>query len=381
MLLEGWWPAAPVIAGVVSFVACWLIHATRSLHMVRTGRADTLSSVQAAHGAPTPRLGGLALVLGLVAAAALSADQFGWRAAALWASLVPLVAAGLLEDLGFGVRPAVRLAAAAVSSVLVVCFTGRWLLRFDAPLVDAAMAFAPLAIVVTVFATTAVSHAFNLIDGLNGLCAGVALTICIAFGAIAERAGDSSAVAMAQAFAVAIFGFFLWNYPFGRIFLGDAGAYALGHVLAWFAIVLIWRTPEVSAWAMLLLFLWPIADTTLAIWRRWRRGAPVAAPDNRHMHQVVLRFVETCWLGKKNRRLANPLATLLMAPFFVAPAVAGVALWDKPLWSFVAVVVFVALFVGSYALLVCAIRRWRRPALPADDETVKPSLVAAFVGR
>ena len=62
------------------------------------------------------------------------------------------------------------------------------------------------------------------------------------------------------------------NYPLGKIFLGDGGAYALGHLLVWSAILLVNRASEISPFAILLIFFWPVADTGLAIWRRWKLG-------------------------------------------------------------------------------------------------------------
>ena len=245
-----------------------------------------------------------------------------------------------------------RLLAAAVGSALVIYLMERWLVRFDLPLVDQALAYFPIAVLITIFCTTAVSHAFNLIDGVNGLSAGVAFCAASPWRSSPTASAIHALVELLLFLAAAIFGFLVWNYPAGKIFLGDTGAYVLGHLLSWVAIALVWRNPQVSAWALLLILLWPIADTTLAIWRRMRRKTPIGAPDNRHLHQLVLFVIETKWLGRGRRRISNPLTTLALVPFFVAPMVCGVLLFTSKTGSFVAAVVLSVAYVVAYGLLV-----------------------------
>ena len=72
------------------------------------------------------------------------------------------------------------------------------------------------------------------------------------------------------------------NFPIGKIFLGDGGAYLLGHLLVWSSIILNSNESAVSAFAILLVFFWPVADTGLAIWRRWKLGNPADRPDRLH---------------------------------------------------------------------------------------------------
>ncbi len=88
-----------------------------------------------------------------------------------------------------------------------------------------------------------------------------------------------------------ILGFFIWNFPKGLIFLGDAGAYTYGHLLVWIAISLITKHPEISAWAIFCLFFWPIMDTVAAILRRCLKRSSINQADHMHFHQLVMRAV------------------------------------------------------------------------------------------
>ncbi|MCR9242059.1 MAG: glycosyltransferase [Rhodobiaceae bacterium] len=265
-------------------------------------------------------------------------------------SLTPVFLAGLADDLGYEVPPWSRLLAAALSSIVAVVLLQMWIPRVDVPYLDSVVAYAPIGILLTVFATSGVCNAFNLIDGLNGLSAGTGVMVALGLAAIANAGGDSNFLQLSVLLCAAIAGFLLFNFPFGKLFLGDAGAYSLGHILAWFAILIVDRIAGVTTWAVLLVFFWPVADTFFAIYRRLRAGARMDRPDRLHYHQFVMRALEIVWLGRGKRHLANPLATLLLMPLIAMPVLAGVMLWDEPLLSFIAVTVFAFFFVGSYTL-------------------------------
>ena len=108
-------------------------------------------------------------------------------------------------------------------------------------------------------------------------------------------------------FSAIILGFFLLNFPAGKIFLGDAGAYMIGHLLVWCAVILVNHSQELSPFAILLIFFWPVADTLLAIWRRWRQKRKTYQPDRLHFHQLVMRFLEIKFFGQSQRRQLQPL--------------------------------------------------------------------------
>ena len=109
---------------------------------------------------------------------------------------------------------------------------------------------------------------------------------------------------------------------------------------------------EVSPWAILLTLFCPLADTLLAMFRRSRGNKAAMLPDRLHFHQLVMRTMEICVLGRSKRHISNSLTTLVLVPFVLAPPIMGVLLWDFNRAAFAAVLVFLALFFGSYVLLI-----------------------------
>ncbi|PZX38327.1 UDP-N-acetylmuramyl pentapeptide phosphotransferase/UDP-N-acetylglucosamine-1-phosphate transferase [Roseinatronobacter thiooxidans] len=323
------------------------------------GRSQNLTSVQSMHTRLTPRVGGIAIFSALCLSVVFAPVSVSESYTKFILATALLFFVGLLEDLGFDVSPRKRLLAAVGASLLVIALLGVWLPRTHIPVLDALMPYWFVGIPLTLLITAGIANGFNLIDGVNGLASMTAISAAVAMSLIAHQAGYTDMVHLALMLAVSVFGFFVVNYPFGRIFLGDAGAYTLGFVLSWFAIAILLNAPEASAWALLLVLFWPVADTLLAIYRRSRRKTAAMAPDRLHVHQMVMRALEICILGRRNRRIANPLTTLVLAPFVIAPPLVGIIFWDQTTIAFTAVIAFGILFFTSYAIAPLLIRRFR----------------------
>lgn len=314
------------------------------------GRRNDLAAVQSAHVVRAPRIGGVAVVASFALGTLLwpSDADSGLNHVHLLVSLTPVLIVGLAEDLGFFASPRLRLIAAAVSGALFIALVSQWLPRAGVPGLNTAMQWAPFAIGFSIFLAVGISHAFNLIDGLNGLAGFTAVAAAIALAVIAQQAGLVGHRDALVLLGAAILGFLVLNFPLGTIFLGDAGAYVIGHVMVWTAISIVWNSPQITPWAMLLIFFWPVADTLLAIYRRAHLGRPISHPDRLHFHQLVMRAVEIKFFGRKKRRLTNPLATMITLPLALAPMVAGIALATHAKAAAFACLGFAVLFAATY---------------------------------
>ena len=234
-----------------------------------------------------------------------------------------------------------------------------WLKSLGIPGVDMLLMFAPFGILFTIFATVGVVNAFNLIDGLNGLSSYVTVSVALSLSIIAFQAGNAQVSIFLVLVVAAVLGFMVLNFPMGKIFLGDGGAYALGHLLVWSAIILMNGDAEVSSFAILLIFFWPVSDTGLAIWRRWKLGNPTDRPDRLHFHQLAMRFLEIRFFGRERRVIANPVATVILIPLISAPQVLGVLFWDDFKSSVVSAVGMGLLFIVTYLVGIAVAKRGR----------------------
>ena len=321
-----------------------------------------LWSPQSSHVRPAQRFGGIGVASGL----ALALFIFSWSQAErltyqyYFFTLVPILVISIVGDLGREQRPWLRLLAIAMSGALTIYFYDIRLVSIDLKLIDLALAVVSISVVATIFAATGVTNSFNIIDGLNGLAGGFSILCSFALAIVSVKMELYGIAAALIVLASAIFGFLLVNYPNGRLFLGDTGAYLLGHTLVWIAIGINFRAPEISAFSILLVFFWPIAETVLSIFRRLRSDKELSHPDHLHFHQLVMRSIEIQYLGRRRRNLSNPLATMFVLAFASAPMVAGVLFLENDAAAKIAVIIFSLLFVSGYYGLLIFTKRHRR---------------------
>lgn len=250
---------------------------------------DSERGVQDAHTEPTPRVGGLAVMLGLVAGYTVSPPD-------TQALLGPLVLAGgvaffigFLEDVTDRVSVRTRLLVTIATGVLAWTLTGVSIERLDVPGLDSLLGITLLSVGLTAVAVGGVANAVNIVDGFNGLAMG---SVGISLGALALLSlnqGDTALATTALVLGAAGLGFGLVNWPWGKLFLGDGGAYLLGFGLAWVAVLLVARHPDISPWACGLICSYPVLEVLFSVWRRLRRQSHPGHPDRLHLHSLVHR--------------------------------------------------------------------------------------------
>ena len=279
------------VALIASFITCLFLVLTKKWHGGLS--MDSSNGVQKVHTTPTPRIGGIGIAIGVFAGFAASshgiaaAEKRAILSAILLAG-IPAFIFGLLEDLTKKVSVKVRLLATMASGVLGWGITGTSLTHIDIPGFDYLLSFTVISVIFTAIAVGGVANSINIIDGLNGLTAGTAIIILAAFGIIARQVGDIPLAFACLIIAGAVGGFFLVNWPKGKIFLGDGGAYFLGFTLAWIAVLLPERNQAVSPWTSLLVCSYPIIEVAFSVLRRTlREGYSPTDPDFSHLHSLA----------------------------------------------------------------------------------------------
>lgn len=258
--------------------------------------SQAAASPQNIHSEPTSRLGGAAIFLAYVVAVvvALKLGHVSLQLALpLLISSLPVLLMGLWEDIARQVPPGQRMLAAIVSAAFASAFAQGVITRLDLPQVDAWLAYLPFAVPLTSFMVAGACNAINIIDGTNGLAGGTALLLFMGIAIVAADAGDKFILAQALGMAGALLGFLLWNYPRGKVFLGDAGAYFTGFMYAQLSIQVVTRNAGVSAWFVIALAAYPIVETLFSMYRRKiiRRVAS-SQPDALHLHSLLyVRFL------------------------------------------------------------------------------------------
>jgi len=254
------------------------------------------------HTSSTPRAGGIGILAGMVLIIFL---PFGLK---FLLSIILAFVSGIFEDFHNSLSPKIRLLLqlfAALSAVLltnaVVIYLG---LGISMPYW--------MGILFSIFAIVGMMNAINIIDGFNGLASGVILLILLSFAIVSYQQNDNNILSIITITAGATLGFFILNFPKGKIFLGDGGAYLLGFIVAILGIFLASNYEDVSPWYIIAIFIYPVWEVIFSIIRKLYIGLSPFSPDSYHLHMLIYRQIT------KN----NPLTTLFILsttmPFMIS---------------------------------------------------------------
>jgi UDP-N-acetylmuramyl pentapeptide phosphotransferase/UDP-N-acetylglucosamine-1-phosphate transferase len=364
---DNWWPFA-VALGCALAVSVLLV-LTKEHHGHLTLDSDI--GVQKFHVEPTPRVGGLAIYLGLAMAWLLVRDEAvkDILGVILLAGL-PALACGLTEDVTKKIGVAPRLLATVASGVLACMMSGLALDRLGVPGLDWIMTVTPVAVIFTAIMIAGVANAINIIDGFHGLASGTTIIALLALAAIAVRADDPPMAVACVAVAAAVGGFWLVNYPWGKLFMGDGGAYFVGFALAWLAVLLPVRNPEVSVWAPLLVCAYPVIEVVYSVVRRYAGHHSPGAPDSGHLHSLIKKKLIRQKLGWMNKGARNAAVAPVIWVFTSLAAMAAVAAFDRPLLLMIALISCLLLYHLAYRYL--AARRTPVMATLPGSLEIKP---------
>ena len=309
------------MAGSIALLAALLL--VRTQHMHGHLSMDSHEGVQKFHTSPTPRVGGIAIAIGVVAGYLFASARSQTLLGPLILAGIPAFAFGLLEDVTKRVSVRTRLLATMGCGVLGWAITGHSITDANLPGLDWLLGFTAISVLFTAFAVGGIANAINIVDGFNGLAAGTVIIILTAFGVMTTALGDHDLALVCLILAGAVAGFLVLNWPLGKIFLGDGGAYFIGFALAWLAVLILQRHVEVSAWAPMLVCGYPILEVGFSFVRKAKReGHHPGQPDRVHLHMLMNRRIARKFYPNTSKTLQNGLTSPFMWPCAVVPPAA-----------------------------------------------------------
>jgi len=317
---------------------------------------------------PVPRLGGLAIFLGIFVPALAFLDLGRETRGVLLGAAVATVV-GAVDDFR-GLAPGPKLLGQLAAAAIPPAF-GVWVDHFTFPLLGAVDLPAWVGMPLTVIWIVAVMNMVNLLDGLDGLAAGVCAISGATFAVIALSLGKPDPAILSAIVAGACIGFLRHNFYPARIFMGDSGALSLGFVLAAVSVQGLLKTAAtVSLLLPLLVLAVPILDTSFVIARRLKHGQPISAPDRSHLHY---RFLN---IGYSQRRAAltmwawcATLAGAALATRFIPFREGG--RWHAGETAAVAAIGLVAVAFSVYIVYLLEIVKLANPRIRRREEEAR----------
>ncbi|QWE00798.1 glycosyltransferase family 4 protein [Polynucleobacter sp. JS-Mosq-20-D10] len=348
-----------IVAFFSSFTMSIVILRCKNLHLHFSADIEN-SGPQKNHTGLTPRIGGLAIILGIFLATILNLEQVGGVNfnVLLLLSALPTFFIGLLEDITKKISVKGRLLATASSAILLIYMLGIQIMSFGIPYLDLLFSIPAFSLIFTIFAITGLSNAYNIIDGFHGLASMVGIITLLAIAYVSYTFFDYELMILSLIMAAAILGFFILNYPLGLIFLGDGGAYLIGFWIASLSIAIVMRNPEISPWFAFLVNCYPISETLFTLYRRRiHQNKNPGLPDAIHFHTLIYKRILLPTVFKPNPVSANASTApylWILTILSIIPAI----LWFK---STPLLILFSGIFLALYIWLYTQIVRFKTP--------------------
>jgi len=233
------------------------------------------------HSDSTPRAGGVGVMLGMLF---IILFPMGWD------FILPLVLAffsGIFEDFHNSLSARRRLFLQILAALSAIWLTGSVVTYLG---LGISMPYWT-GVIFSLFAIVGMMNAVNIIDGFNGLASGIVLLILLSFAITSYGQNNIESLNIILITAGSTFAFFIVNFPKGKIFLGDGGAYLLGFIVAIIGIFLASKYESVSPWYILAIFIYPVWEVLFSIIRKLSIGLSPMQPDAYHLHMLIYRQV------------------------------------------------------------------------------------------
>ena len=315
----------------------------------KKGIINLRKSPQTLHKRSISRFGGISIFFSLLIVSFYdSSENYEFLRTALYCSS-PIFILGILDDFQLEIKPFFRLLIVFPSAYLSYYFLGVEAYSVDIPYLDYLFKFEIFSILFICFAVAGMVNAFNMIDGINGLVLLYSLTICI----LIVLFQSSSSSAQINLFFVAIFfailAVFILNFPFGRIFLGDGGAYFLGIMLS-IGVIKYYQINDLSPWYVFSVFIYPITDVLISIIRRIIAKVSIFNPENKHLHHIV--FLRVKKMGIKSENTNHAIATILIFILYFPFLLSANYFAENSLILQIQCMIFLVFYLALYVILI-----------------------------
>lgn len=273
-----------VVAFTVALVVAYFITPRIKELAIKAGALDA-PDARKVHTRPIPRLGGLAIYAGFVLAVLASLHINREIMGLLMGGTVILIV-GIIDDLK-QLPARVKLLGQILAAMVLILFGVRieWLTN---PFGDM-LYMDYFSVPITIMWVVSLTNTVNLIDGLDGLAAGVSTIASVTILMVALQQNFWTVAILTAALAGSAMGFLQHNFNPAKIFMGDTGSMFLGYMLAGVSILGTVKSAATIALIVPIVALGlPIMDTAFAIIRRYMSGRPIFKPDKGHLHHRLL---------------------------------------------------------------------------------------------
>lgn len=348
-----------LISAMICFITALIATPLVKRLAIKIGAVDKPNE-RKVHQKLMPRLGGLAIFISMLVGLAISLPDSKFTIPVLLGSLV-IIITGMLDDM-YEISPKVKLLGQFIAASIVI-YGGVEVEYIILPFYEGEFNLGMLSIPLTFLWIVGITNAINLIDGLDGLAAGVSSIVLLTISTMAIFIPNPFVMTLGFILLASTLGFLVYNFHPAKIFMGDTGALFLGFMISVLAVL---GFKEITFFSLLLPIIIlgvPISDTFFAIIRRIVNKKPLSAPDKSHLHHCLLR------LGYSHRKTV--LIIYAMSAFF---GIAAIILSKAALWVAALIILILLVAIQLVVEVVGLVHENYRPMLKMIRKmTSKPS--------
>ncbi|MBP1950580.1 glycosyltransferase family 4 protein [Virgibacillus litoralis] len=256
------------------------------------------------HAAPIPTLGGLAIFISFIIGLLILQPASEYHIPIISGALI-IILLGFFDDV-YNLSPRIKFIVQLAVGSLVVFWGGLQVEFINLPF-GGQIEFGFLSSIVTLLWIVGITNAINLIDGLDGLAAGVSAIALFTIAGMAVIMGNVYVATMALILFFSTVGFLRYNFYPAKIFMGDTGALFLGYMISVLALLGFKNVTIISFIIPIFILGVPISDTLIAIVRRHINKQPLSSPDSSHLHH---RLVKSGFTHKQTVLFIYALSTM-----------------------------------------------------------------------
>ena len=262
-------------------------------------------------------------------------------------SALPIVLIGSKEDLFHNTSPKLRLIMMTISAGLFIFMLPTNLPEIDFPVINQILSIGFMKELFFMFCILVIINGNNFIDGVNGNLAFTNIIQLISLALLASMLGDIVIAQLSFLLLIPLIIFALFNFPFGKIFCGDAGAYFYGFAISASAIYLFGTYDDLLSWNAILILIYPSIELLFSfIRKKFFENKSAFTADAKHLHSLIFRYI-----NKQNSRcIDNSVVIFYLLPFIAAPLLTYFIHEDIFAILFVIFVLF-ALYIMMYRYL------------------------------
>lgn len=305
------------------------------------------NNVQKVHHYNTPRLGGFIIYI-----VYFGFLLFFYQNKSFFFNIVvsftPMFYVAIKEDLFIQTNPNLRIIMMILSSLIFFNIEQIIFPEINFPILNKIHSNIFILLSFFIFSSLVIINGFNLVDGMNGLLGFTMIVQLLGIIIISHQIGDVVLVEISILILLPILIFLIFNYPFGRIFIGDLGAYLFGFIISMLVIKLFGDNKDLLSWNAVLILFYPSFELLFSFIRKifFEKKHPLKA-DDLHLHTIIYKFGLT---KKINSKLMNNLVVILLIPFWFTPLIV-IKIYNN-LTLIILVILFLSiLYIFSYIFL------------------------------